>query len=721
MKLRLTALAALTLFAACAEEGQRSDNEPAADFRDGSYFYVFGYSGPDGEQIRGGAHAVVGFDSEGKKEAIDDANRVSRLHPDIVEGSEYHRLEGIPSSGETDWDVFASQWWPQSENGTAWRWQPGSSQDYNDHSDVDRLSPMEKYDVMFNPGQETTVPAVSHCTYADYVDDPDNCEEIEHPELRVAGPATAWELQNQGQYQWVEPESWWGHCNGWASYATTEPLGFPQRDITVRMEEGRVIECADGEEGCITWRMADIEALMTELYFSDQATFSGRRCNTRPDEIERDEFGRPTEVACRDLNPGSFHVAITGMLGRGARELATGTPDARPAFIIDHNWDYQVWNFPIVSYDISAQEDISADRANELVGAAGSDYEFNAAAERFVQITLNYEMISDGVPVDELMRRADEREVAPHNVELNYVLELDADGVILGGEWIEDPVVSWGPNNKELHPDFMWKAISAIGWGENQDDTGGDNDNPYVSYNRARALLLCANEPASCAVEQGGGGEIEAFLSAAGSVDRDGRDMHEVQLEAGRYTVTLAHDPIDPTGDADLYVRVGSEPTLEAYDCRPYLNGSEEVCEISLDASATLFAMVHGYGDENAYRLTVTGESDGGSDDGDDGDDDDAGWAGMEESGTVGRSEELRFETPVVPAGSYDFTMTGTDDADLYVRVGDAPTTATFDCRPYSSSSNETCSVSLAEPSVIHVMVRGYANSSSFELAGASN
>jgi hypothetical protein len=326
---------------------------------------------------------------------------------------------------------------------------------------------------------------------------------------------------------------------------------------------------------------------------------------------------------------------------------------------------------------------------------------------------MTYAMISDGVPASELLVRADQRDIDPMRVELNYVLELDANDRILGGEWIADPVVSWGPNNKELHPDFIWMAVDAVGYGENADDTGGDSDNPEISYNRARALLQCANEPASCAGESGGGEET-AFLNVTDVVARDGAQMHELELEPGRYTFTLAHHPTNPGGDADLYVRTGSEPTLQDYDCRPYLNGSDEVCEVTLDEATTVFAMVHGYGDENPYRLTVTGVASEGGDDGDT-------WEGLEESGTVARNEEVRFTTVSLPAGSYDFTMTGTNDADLYVRVGAAPTTSAFDCRPYSATSNETCSVSLAEASEVHVMVRGYASTSDFALAGARN
>jgi hypothetical protein len=94
-------------------------------------------------------------------------------------------------------------------------------------------------------------------------------------------------------------------------------------------------------------------------------------------------------------------------------------------------------------------------------------------------------------------------------------------------------------------------------------------------------------------------------------------------------------------------------------------------------------------------------------------------WAGLRETGSVVRSAAKNYATPVVAAGTYDFTITGTNDADLYVRVGSAPTTSTYDCRPYKTGTNESCRVTLAQPSTIHVMVRGFSSaSSSFELVG---
>jgi hypothetical protein len=94
-------------------------------------------------------------------------------------------------------------------------------------------------------------------------------------------------------------------------------------------------------------------------------------------------------------------------------------------------------------------------------------------------------------------------------------------------------------------------------------------------------------------------------------------------------------------------------------------------------------------------------------------------WGGLTDSGSLGRSVEKRYDTGVVAAGTYQFSITGTNDADLYVRVGSAPTTSAFDCRPYKTGSVETCSVTLAQPSTIHVMVRGFSTAvSQFSIVG---
>jgi hypothetical protein len=94
-------------------------------------------------------------------------------------------------------------------------------------------------------------------------------------------------------------------------------------------------------------------------------------------------------------------------------------------------------------------------------------------------------------------------------------------------------------------------------------------------------------------------------------------------------------------------------------------------------------------------------------------------WTGLTDSGSLAKGVEKRHVTPTLAAGTYEFSITGTQDADLYVRGGAAPTTGTYDCRPYKNGSTETCSVTLAQPAPIHVMVRGYSTATStFALTG---
>lgn len=95
-------------------------------------------------------------------------------------------------------------------------------------------------------------------------------------------------------------------------------------------------------------------------------------------------------------------------------------------------------------------------------------------------------------------------------------------------------------------------------------------------------------------------------------------------------------------------------------------------------------------------------------------------WSGLNASGTVARDEEQQQQTPVLPAGTYRFSITGTGDADLYVRVGSAPTVELYDCRPYLTGSEETCDVTLNTAAEVFVMVRGWDDSSTYTLAGAA-
>jgi len=85
------------------------------------------------------------------------------------------------------------------------------------------------------------------------------------------------------------------------------------------------------------------------------------------------------------------------------------------------------------------------------------------------------------------------------------------------------------------------------------------------------------------------------------------------------------------------------------------------------------------------------------------------------------QSNTLEF-TMVVPAGATNLTFEmsgGSGDADLYVRFGSAPTTSTYDCRPYAGGNNESCPVTNAQAGTYYVMLRAYATFSGVSLTGS--
>ena len=456
---------------------------------------------PDGRQVLGGSHQLL-IPSESGREPIDRPNRPARLHPDL-QGA-YLVFDPQMRAGAADSPGFAASWWPQLSNGIADRWN-SRNKDYGDlAADPDNLAPTEKYDLLFYPGQRKQLPEVRSWSSAER-ERPARTRGAAHvqPAVRVAGPATAWELQHHGLYQQIYPEAWYGHCNGWASYVSAEPDGAPRRDVRVRLVNGAVTECAAGAPECVLFRMGDIEALMTELYFADSSTIAGQRCNTEPDETRRDRYGRPTDPKCRDLNPGTMHVAMTGLLGTGVTP-AEGTAGGRRklSFVADQRWNHEVWSFPVAGFTIDEVEEVSRTQATQLVcaGELGAircrNYQWNASATRFTRVKARYSMVALTGSGPVLLTPAESRPPRLVEDQLHYVLEMDGAGRILGGEWIRDPSGLRGVNGKELHPDFLWITARPQGFGEDRDDRGGRSDNPHIAYSKVKALLALSRTPA---------------------------------------------------------------------------------------------------------------------------------------------------------------------------------------------------------------------------------
>jgi hypothetical protein len=155
------------------------------------------------------------------------------------------------------------------------------------------------------------------------------------------------------------------------------------------------------------------------------------------------------------------------------------------------------------------------------------------------------------------------------------------------------------------------------------------------------------------------------------------------------------------TGDADLYVMQGRLPSRASFDCRSRTAGSSEDCTFTAPTAGTYYVMVYGASAYAGVSLTMattrppsTVLSSG------------VPVTGL--SAAAGASVSYTF----VNSGAVRVTIAisgGAGDADLYVRYGSAPTTTTFNCRPYLAGNNETCTFNPPQVGTYHVMVRGYA------------
>lgn len=92
---------------------------------------------------------------------------------------------------------------------------------------------------------------------------------------------------------------------------------------------------------------------------------------------------------------------------------------------------------------------------------------------------------------------------------------------------------------------------------------------------------------------------------------------------------------------------------------------------------------------------------------------------GVAETGisvATGASVDYTF---TVPTGATNLTVNlsgGSGDADLYVRRGSAPTTSTYDCRPYKEGNTEACSIPTPGSGKWYVSIVGYQSATGVSL-----
>ena len=159
------------------------------------------------------------------------------------------------------------------------------------------------------------------------------------------------------------------------------------------------------------------------------------------------------------------------------------------------------------------------------------------------------------------------------------------------------------------------------------------------------------------------------------------------------------------TGDADLYVKFGAEPTDNDYDCRPYKGGNNEICDVALPQEGRWHVRLKTYSNFNNLSLTASFTEDGNV-----GETELVKGVAQSNLTTSAAGDELLFFIDVPNgASALSFNLSGgTGDGDLYVKHGALPTDNDYDCRPYVGGNTESCNVAIPQPGRWYVRVKAY-------------
>ena len=427
--------------------------------------------GDPGDPTNTGKPEDDGKTVEGKAEAWNSTNNPERFQVDFL--YKYDELKGY-TNGLAEQTPWPSDYWSYVDDSINVRFHGAQE-----------LSPAEKYDKAFNNWEPNmSVVPVNLSTDCGMDDTIENTHNDYYDQL---GPAALWQHKNKGNYKarngkdddndgkidecrgddYDGIESWWGLCHAWTPAAILEPE--PLHPATINGVE---------------FTVSDIKALLIAQYDRSSALMLGGRCNEK--ELERDETGRIKKDECRDANAGAFYVVITNMLGKDKR-----------AFAEDRTAGYQVWNQPVLGYDIRSESELTEEQALQKLGKTAADGKYadlfaspDAVAWRNVKMDVKY--ISESSNDDE---GALTPNISRYTRKDSYdmVIELDAEGKVVGGEWVG--------YSQGTHPDFLWLPIRANG------------GNPSINMSNVRLLLEQSRKtdepaPTESVIEFGGAADV---------------------------------------------------------------------------------------------------------------------------------------------------------------------------------------------------------------------
>jgi len=314
-------------------------------------------------------------------------------------------------------------------------------------------------------------------------------------------------------------------------------------------------------------------------------------------------------------------------------------------------------------------------------GSVPTTYKHNDKAAKLYHVEMKVAYISEASSQTD-GNLADNIDQYTHYDHYEYVLEVDAEGRIIGGVWVGDSITT--------HPDFLWLPTGAA----DATVAGG-------AISRAQIMALVEQSLADPNVDPNDGPDspdASKTVSESGTVAKDQWKHYGPFVAADGVKATLSG-----TGDADLYVRKNAQPTSTAYDCRPYLGSSDESCAVT--GPGAYYVSVNGYTASDFALEIEYREGNGGSGPSEDPVTE---VSHIDASGSLAEGEAKQF-TLRVNAGQRIVVRTlSSKDVDLYIQMNATPTTSAYLERAWTTSGNETISYVPTSNGTLHILVYGY-------------
>ncbi len=549
--------------------------------------------------------ASDGTDEDESREVWDSAN-----NPAYVDGTFVLDVAGLPVLGTTAQALIPGDYWATAKDSVNVRW------------DGDNPSAAEKLEqALAKPGLALQISQAfgiraqmqrKECTVeADCSDQKDG-----------SGCSIA-----RGETKGRCVPGWWGICHGWSPYALSEPA--PVKEVKV---------------GNVTFYPGDLEGLMSLAYSKNLPTrFVGKRCNKDITDGE----GRLVETECRDINPGALFVIASNMLGlrkqgfvedrtfddqvwnqpvhsfkvtnaeagklkevtkaeavrmlgagftykqllpkttlkKGDRKIGTFTATKAGEHVLQTNGNGDVDLYvkiggaateqasdcrssgggssekctitakagDVINYLLLGYADTSEAELSVGEPDATTTYSFNPDADKLFYVEMDLDYVTEARPERVTHSTPEQLQAHLRTDHYQFILETKG-GKVTGGEYVGDSMRN--------HPDFFWwpagKPSGTLVGTISYEDIRKIHDQAKASAPAAEDTVLLDNVLVS---------GVSKYVA--------------VGLKGGQKMVVM----MTGTGEADLYVGLGSKPTIYRSAAKSTNPGASETAEVTAPAA----------------------------------------------------------------------------------------------------------------------------------------